>query len=310
MPRSLSTQEILDIFLAVLGVPAPMVQLCKLYWAGKACWERTSQRLPAMANARRHVMYALGLVVVLAGLLFLIPLLGRPISVAIQSIPTPYSLMEVTISWTPGKITDTYNNWIGLAHGEQDDAVRGTSQPATHKNEFAALTDPLQQCVYHRDNIISDWYSVPEYCPGELAVDGLQTLKAVVRKTKHSDDSFERMYAALHRLQGRLEHTIGVHAWSFPAASSQSFSITEKSIWARVRLWEVVVEEGWRCSHSFKSRVQGAHSLLFSSFLCVNWRDWFKTQTEIISRSVLHYVAAAKHRAVLVPFAADSESAL
>ncbi|KAK4120275.1 hypothetical protein N657DRAFT_165618 [Parathielavia appendiculata] len=128
-------------------------------------------------------------------------------------------------------------------------------------------------------------------------------LKLLIRNLKRSGDSLGKMDAALHRLKGRFRITMG---WSTPTTSRNAGrSTTEEAVWAQVRLVRVMSGTGRSCSYWFTNELQWSLSALLSP-----WVNWFRTQTQHLSRSALDCFAAVNRQVVSVPITASPKAAL
>lgn len=82
---------------------------------------------------------------------------------AVISIPTdpafeaePYDLLGATTTSSSRTITTAYNN---LVHETKDSlliSALATSKIEAYQAAHDTLTDPLQRCLYHRDNKVPD----------------------------------------------------------------------------------------------------------------------------------------------------------
>jgi hypothetical protein len=273
---TLFSPETVQTFVAAL--PAPLPDFCYLFSLGCAY----GAQLRPKSKATRYAL-ALGFV----SLLFLIiALLDQAIPPTTNSAPIPYRLLGVTTSSTDGQITYAYTKL----------ASRG-SVNGTYKTAYKTLTDPLQRCVYHRDNKVPDWYGVPQSCKGELTIEKLQATKNLIRRSKVVDSSFEKMNAAVDTLKGRIKS----YRDTTSPAGPVNLSVTEKVLRAPARLWSATVNTARGCSQWFGRQVRGLPAVSLSACL-----SWLRTQTRALSRSASHCVAAMKQHVVSIPFSASS----
>ncbi|KAK4039388.1 hypothetical protein C8A01DRAFT_16605, partial [Parachaetomium inaequale] len=133
---------------------------------------------------------------------------------------TPYSLLGVTTTSSTTQITHAYNDLVHKTQtGIQLGTVADVSQLTAYRGAYETLTDPLQRCVYHRDNDVPDWYGVPKLCWGELAVDRLQAAKGVIRARMGSNLSFEgKFWGSKETASAPAESTPGGGFWAWPTA--------------------------------------------------------------------------------------------
>jgi hypothetical protein len=273
---TLFSSKTVQTFIAAL--PAPLPELC---------YRAYGAHLRPRSKATRYAL-TLGFVSLL---FFVVALLGQaiPPTIASSSAPTPYRVLGVTTASTHSQITYAYTQLTsdkrGLAHG-------------TYKETYTTLTDPLQRCVYHRDNKIPDWYGIPQSCKGELAVDKLQTAKRIIRDSKVADDSFDKIDAKIQILKDRLQ-SFQLKNKTNPAEPVKP-TITEKASRALSALWRRTVNTARGSSQWLGSQVQ---RLSFSPSVCLSW---LKTQTQSLLRSASHCIAAVKQRLVSIPVPASS----
>jgi hypothetical protein len=273
---TLFSSKTIQTFVAAL--PAPLPELC---------YRAYGARLRPRPKAARYAL-ALGFV----SLLFLVvALLDQAIlpTIVTSSAPTPYRVLGVTTASTHSQITYAYTQLTSDKRG----SARGT-----YKDAYTTLADPLQRCVYHRDNKIPDWYGVPQSCKGELAVDKLQAAKRIIRDSKVVDDSFDKIDAKIQILRDRLQ-SFQLKNKTNPAEPVKP-TIPEKASRTLSALWRRTVNTPRGCSQWLGSQVK---RLSFSPSVCLSW---LRIQTQVLLHSTSRCVAVVKQRLVSIPVPASS----
>jgi hypothetical protein len=166
------------------------------------------------ATPKPRIEWLLGILTTLA----ILASIASPISPYLETTPhTPYSLLGVTTTSSTAQITHAYHDLVHRTQtGIQLGTVADVSQLTAYRGAYEILTDPLQRCVYHRDNELPDWYGVPKLCWGELAVDRLQAAKGVVRARMGSNLSFEsKVWGSRETASAPAESVQGGGVWTW-----------------------------------------------------------------------------------------------
>ncbi|KAK3296468.1 uncharacterized protein B0H64DRAFT_461694 [Chaetomium fimeti] len=147
-----------------------------------------------LAASKPIVRRLLGAFVLLA--FFLLAVLTIPTDLVLDpKATTPYDILGVKTTSSAGTITSVYNNLVRETKENVFISTLATPKLETYRVAHETLTNPLQRCVYHRDNKVPDWYGVPQLCWGELVVDKLHAAKTAIRgpvdakESKGSSDS-------------------------------------------------------------------------------------------------------------------------
>jgi curved DNA-binding protein CbpA len=169
---------------------------------------------------------------------FLLATISIPTDPALEfNSTTPYGLLGVTTTSSSKTITTAYDN---LVHETKDSVListLATSKLEAYQAAHKTLTDPLQRCLYHRDNKVPDWYGVPKLCWGEMLVDKLQAAKGSIRVSADAKAPLKETRAAMRKLRGLpdgAQETESKPAEKSKSAKSTPQSNPTESLWARM----------------------------------------------------------------------------